>query len=264
MRVRVQAPAVIGPGLPDWDSALPVLRGQESYQAAAVPRPAVGMLPANERRRLTPTIRLALSLAEAGTRGLDAAAMASLPTVFASMAGDIDVADRLCTALSTPERSVSPTQFHNSVHNAAAGYWAIATGSRAASTSVAAGDGTAAAGLLEAASRCVADGDEVLLLVYDVAPPELLAPHTGVAESFGVALRLGPETMAPAGEAWVLELDLAARANSRLEGVWEGLRTSNPAARLLPLLQALAEGGGEVVLPCSERQGLVAGVSRGA
>ena len=47
-----------------------------------------------------------------------------------------------------PNGTISPTQFHNSVHNAAAGYWHIAAGSAAPSLSVGGHDGAFAAGLL--------------------------------------------------------------------------------------------------------------------
>src|SRR5690606_40428753 len=67
--------------------------------------------------------------------------------VFASSGGDYPIIDQICKALCEPERLVSPTQFHNSVHNSAAGYWSIATGSRAPSTSISAFDDTFAAGL---------------------------------------------------------------------------------------------------------------------
>ena len=40
------------------------------------------------------------------------------------------VIHEICEALATDEREVSPTRFHNSVHNASAGYWGIATRSQ--------------------------------------------------------------------------------------------------------------------------------------
>ena len=48
------------------------------------------------------------------------------------------------------DQPVSPTQFHNSVHNTAAGYWSIATGSQQPTTCLACHDATAAAALLKA------------------------------------------------------------------------------------------------------------------
>jgi len=47
---------------------------------------------------------------------------ATLPSVFASSGGDGHNCHEICQALSLEERLISPTRFHNSVHNAAAGY----------------------------------------------------------------------------------------------------------------------------------------------
>ena len=49
--------------------------------------------------------------------------------------------------------SISPTRFHNSVHNAAAGYWGIATGATAAANALCAYDASFGAGLLEALTQ---------------------------------------------------------------------------------------------------------------
>jgi hypothetical protein len=53
--------------------------------------------------------------------------------------------------------ALSPTRFHHSVHNAASGYWAMASHSMAASTALSAFQNSFAAGLLEAATQCAAD-----------------------------------------------------------------------------------------------------------
>ena len=63
--------------------------------------------------------------------------------------GDGEIVHRLCTALASPAAEVSPTDFHNSVHNAATGYWSIGAHSSAPSTALCAYDGSFAAGLLE-------------------------------------------------------------------------------------------------------------------
>ena len=60
--------------------------------------------------------------------GHDAAALAS---VFTSAHGDLPIIDALCTTLAGDPLLLSPTRFHHSVHNAASGYWAIGSGSRA-------------------------------------------------------------------------------------------------------------------------------------
>ncbi len=60
---------------------------------------------------------------------------------------------------------MSPTQFHNSVHNAAAGYWSIAHGSRQPATCLGAHDWTWAAALLKAVAEVAATGAPVLLVL---------------------------------------------------------------------------------------------------
>ena len=56
-----------------------------------------------------------------------------------------------CAARSPVNRTtVSPTRFHNSVHNAAAGYWTIGAGAMQPATAISAFDASFAQGLLEA------------------------------------------------------------------------------------------------------------------
>ena len=50
--------------------------------------------------------------------------------MFASTYGDLAITDYMCSTLAKAPMTLSPTRFHNSVHNAAAGYWSIATACR--------------------------------------------------------------------------------------------------------------------------------------
>ena len=83
-----------------------------------------------------------------GWEALDVAAAAvaasghdarQLPSVFASAHADLAVVDALCDTLADDPLLLSPTRFHHSVHNAASGYWAIASGCTAPSSAVGAG-----------------------------------------------------------------------------------------------------------------------------
>ena len=112
--------------------------------------------------------------------GLDAA---TLPSVFTSAHGDLAINDYMCSTLASEPTLISPTKFHNSVHNAAAGYWTIATGCHEASTALTAFDASFGAGLLEAASQCQADARPVLLVAVDVEAAGALA---SVTESTGL------------------------------------------------------------------------------
>lgn len=237
MKCVIQGVSVLAPGLEGWEQTAAVLRGEQSWHHVPLGKLTPALLPPNERRRTTQLIKLALQTAEAAQQqsGIDADALAC---VFASSDGDTFIVDKLCDALSLPDRPVSPTQFHNSVHNAAAGYWAIASGAKRFSTSISAGSASFAAGLLEAMSYVASEGEPVLLVAYDIALPEALDAFGINHEHFAVALVLAPE-----GESGVATLSLAdSAAPTELTEELDALRRANPAGESLPLLQALATG----------------------
>ena len=96
------------------------------------------LLAANERRRAPETVAVALevALAACSDAGRDPK---RLPSVFASTHGDLAITDYMAETLAADPRAISPTRFHNSVHNAAAGYWTIGAGCMAAATAISAG-----------------------------------------------------------------------------------------------------------------------------
>src|SRR5690606_9252733 len=98
-----------------------------------------------------------------------------ISVITASSMGDMQITDYMCNTLATHPQLISPIQFHNSVHNAAVGYWSIGQSSHAACNAVAAGEFTGPAGLLEAALQCVDRQSPVLLVIQEgVAPPTIL------------------------------------------------------------------------------------------
>ncbi len=244
----VEALGLAANGLPDWASGTAVLRGEAPYAYADLPAHAPALLPANERRRATATVRLAFQAAEDAIAGSRFAAH-QLATVFSSSEADTPVMHRICSALATPQRLVSPTDFHNSVHNAAAGYWSIAAECRAPSISLSAWDSGFAAGLLEAAALAEVDGHDVLLVAYDIPAPEPLHEKRPLSCAFGIAMVL--TTTPGLGHRIDLQLLDTKDSESRMQDpALEALRVGNPAARALPLLQLLAQQrAGIVTLP---------------
>jgi hypothetical protein len=247
-RLFVESVGLAAPGLASWNEARPVLAGEAPYLAAELAPSSPELLPPNERRRATATVRLAFRCAEDALRGSSLPA-ADLATVFASADGDMEVVNRINQTLAQPARTVSPTDFHNSVHNAAAGYWSIAVGSRQPSCSLAAADASFAAALLEAAALAAADHLNILLAMYDIKAPAPLAAKRPTPASFGVALVLTPARTVNS----LAALDLAGRVapETRMaDAALEALRAHNAAARCLPLLRLLARReSGAVVLP---------------
>ena len=238
LSARISGLGVLGPGLADWRSAAAMLAGQTAYHPAPTTLPAVHALPAAERRRTGTTVRLALAVGQQAVRDADADA-ATLATVFASSGGDGATCHEICTTLASEDRQLSPTRFHNSVHNAAAGYWGIALNATARSTALCAFDGSFAAGLLEAMTQVAVEGAPVLLVAYETAYPEPLHAKRPLPDAFGVALLLDPRPGGPAHAR--ITLSLAEGAAERMpQPLLEALRVSAPAARSLPLLRRLA------------------------
>jgi Beta-ketoacyl synthase, N-terminal domain len=246
IEVCVLGVGALGPGLADWAGGQALLRDPAAWQRQPTVVPPPGRLPPTERRRAGTVVKASIVVADeaVAAAGLDAAQLA---TVFTSSTGDPVNCHILCEALAAPERLVSPTRFTNSVHNAAAGTWHIATRSRQPSTSLAAFDASFGAGLLEAAVQCVAAHAPVLLVACDMPYPEPLHALRPVADVFALALVLAPP--AAAARRLTLEVSGTAETTGCSDGRLEALRRTIPAARALPLLQALAgAAAGRVVL----------------
>ncbi|MGI9435444.1 MAG: beta-ketoacyl synthase chain length factor [Geminicoccaceae bacterium] len=238
LTVDVHRCGLIGPGLPDWTAAMAVLRGDRDYQPAPMAKPIASQLPSRERRRHTFAIALAVSTAMQAARLDD---QSEIPSVFACSGGDTEVIDRICNALVQPGHPVSPQQFINSVHNAPAGHWSIAKRNGAPTTSLSAYDATFAAGLLEAAVQIQFGRPMILLVAYDAPAPMPIWPFRPLIAPFATALML---TAPDYGGEPTAQLDLTLRPNldetTLDQPELERLRQGNPAARSLPLLQALA------------------------
>jgi hypothetical protein len=242
----VDGVGLLGPGLSDWPAALRVLRAQAPFVRTATVLPVPTQLSGAERRRVSPLVKLTLA---AGLEACRAAGVeaATLPAVFTSSGGDGANCHEICSELAG-ERQISPTRFHNSVHNAASGYWGIATGATAASNALCAFDASFGAGLLEALCQAASEQCHVLLLAYDAAYPEPLRSARPIPDAFAVALVLAPER----SDRSLARIDVAlsqAPALAMADAALETLRASIPAARSLPFLDMLARAdSGAVVI----------------
>jgi hypothetical protein len=239
----ISGAAVLGPGLPGWAASEAILAGTAPWAPGPVTLPPPALLPPTERRRASPAIRLALAAAT------DAVAMSGvapevLEAVFASSNGDGQVLGAILANLADPDGAVSPTQFHNSVHNAAAGYWSIAAGATGPSVSVGGHDQVFAAGLLHAMARRAAEGGPLLLCAYDAPFPEPLAARRPTAFPFAAALVLtaaaGPAALARIEARFAAAAPTApATPTAETEGL-DSLAAGNAVACAVPLLRALA------------------------
>ncbi len=243
----VSGVGVLGPGLSSWEETVSVLTERIPYSPARTVLLVPALLPPAERRRTGRVVKLALAVAlEATARsGTNPAQLAS---VFSSSGGDGDNCHELCQALALEDREISPTKFANSVHNAAAGYWSIATGAKLESNVLCAFDASFCAGLLEAMTYVKVDDESVLLVAYDTEYPEPIHSKRSIPDAFGSAMVMTPRR----GPTSLARIDLTLEEDTQdtmLDPMLEAMRLSIPAARCLPLLRQLALGvPGRVVL----------------
>lgn len=246
MKLSISGIGFVGAALADWDEAADALRN--GREPGHMPLDELGRalkadrLPRTERRRAGKSTRLAMTSCWEAVEaaGLDPA---TLPMVFASSTGDTEVLNHSCASLAEPERMISPIRFHNSVHNAASGYWSISVGAQEPATAIAAHNETAAVGLLEAGMQATLGNRPVLLVVYDLPFPEPMHQAEPISEPLAIALVIQP---ARKGDADQLKIELAAETDRGDPGMadraWERLRREVPAGRLLPLLEAMVRG----------------------
>lgn len=241
MKIFIEGIGLLGPGLAGWNASQAMLINTDAYVHSPTVLPAPEMLPPAERRRVGAPIKVALAVGKEAFAHADRD-MSLAATVFSSSGGDGENVHAICETLATSEREVSPTRFHNSVHNAAAGYWGIAAKSHEASTSLCCHDASFAAGLLETASQIQSEPTPVVLIAYDQPYPEPLASVRPISDNFGIAMILTSQPTARSIAA--LEVNYVAehmQCTTMQNQTLESLRKGVPAARCLPLLEVLAK-----------------------
>lgn len=242
----------------NWQQLKSVLGGQTlEDDGAKGPKPEV--IPANERRRAPLPVRLAV---ETSWQALQASGLAAqdLPSVFVSGLGDTQLTDYMCKALASEHKALSPTKFHNSVHNAAAGYWTISTECMQAANSVAAFEHSVPVTLLEALIQCQQEQQPVLLTFYDAPVSEKLLPMLKNTDAFAVSLIVAPLEFEPSNTSFApVKLQAATTMDAiswppapnadSLKQCYE----NNPTAKVLPLMNLIGEQAPstEVQLPLS-------------
>lgn len=234
--VTIEGIGFWGSGLPSWDAARAFLdAGQVPTDSPR--RPAPDLLPPNERRRAPDTVAVAIEAASAACRAAGADP-GRLPSIFASTHGDLPITDYMCSTLVSAPATLSPTKFHNSVHNAAAGYWTIGVGCMAPATAISAWRATIGLGLLEALAQ-LRDGEpRVLLVAFDVqsaGPLGTMSHSEGLLAAAFVLAAHGPRPVA-------MEFREGGAPPSP-QGALSARYAANAMQPVLPLLEAIAGHG---------------------
>ncbi len=230
--------ALIAPGLKNWQTAQQVLTRLDDYEYHSVDKKLTTLLPPNENRRCSRTTQLALSVIQQLLTDYSFNPQ-KIRYIFSSCNGDLTIFHHISQALTQKNRPVSPIKFHNSVHNAPAGYAAIVLQSQQASTSISAYQDSFACGLLEASVQSLSHQQDCLLCAYDEIPPEKLSSLVPIMDDFSYALLLSADhkqAIARLDISITKEKAISTMSNKALEA----LRQSNPQAKILPLLYAIA------------------------
>ena len=237
----LQSVAITAPGLDSWEQAKTVLCDPKACQNIESKIPVANILSPRERRRASRTVNLALAVATAAQQTSGIAAD-QLRNVFVSSNGDVDIFHYLCEELAATEPKISPTKFHQSLHNSVAGYWDIATHSHTASSSISAQEYGFVSGILEAGLQATLEQQPVLLVVYDLNPKAPMDICNPVWQWMGIGLVITPQAQTNA----LAKIELYVEENTysttpMTNATLEKFRQQNPAAIGLPLLQALTE-----------------------
>jgi len=240
----------------NWNALADTLRNRQASADNTMDengndKPVAAIIPANERRRAPLPVKLAIEASAAACEDASEAA-GDLKTVFVSGLGDTQLTDYMCRALASDNKALSPTRFHNSVHNAAAGYWTISTGCTLASSSVAAYEESFSTALLEAVVQANEEQSPILLTCYDAPVAEALTPILRNTFAFAVSLVIHPGTTEPM-QYGQLELDLLPEPAIWPTATWCNTLNDcyevNPSAKVLALLNMLARQEHSVRLP---------------
>ncbi len=190
LRCSIKSVGGWGQNYTNWQELSELLTtGNTTENTATSPKPEI--IPANERRRAPLPVKLAVESSWQATLSADLDPK-NLACVFVSGLGDTQLTDYMCKVLATESMQLSPTKFHNSVHNAAAGYWTISTGCMKAANSVAGFNESVSLALLEAITQCVQEQAPVLITFYDAPSSEILKPLLKNEQSFSASLIIEP------------------------------------------------------------------------
>jgi hypothetical protein len=250
--VHVDGIGFWAPGLADWSAFSGAAERDDFAMPEVRSRPAAGALPPAERRRAPEPVLIASEAAgqAVAMAGRDASALAA---VFVSTHGDLAITDEMCATLARDPHELSPTRFHNSVHNAPAGYWTVAAHCHAPATAISAERASFAAGLFEAAIEVAAEGEPVLLAAYDIAAQGPLAEVAPSALPFAVAFVLSPAASARTTAKLALRTISDTAASSDIPRSLAPLRSNPIGVQALPLLVALARRRASEIFVASGR-----------
>jgi hypothetical protein len=166
-----------------------------------------------------------------------------LPCVFVSGIGDTQLTDYMCRVLASENKALSPTKFHNSVHNAAAGYWTISTGCMQSANSVAGFQESVSLTLMEALIQCQTENKPFLLSFYDAPSSDVLKELLVNESSFSASIIIAPKGWSEKSKNYLAKIENQGcewpklNCSTSLEKIY----STNPTGKILILLKMIAQ-----------------------
>lgn len=192
------------------------------------------LLPARLRRRTSSATKMAFAAAERACKNAGISP-SELPVIFTSSLGESGVTDRLCSDIAHQHLPVSPTRFHNSVHNTASGYWSIAVGNKYPAMAMGGYHDGFALGLLESWSQLHTIEEKILLVCFEERlPPQMLPDNNWIGCATAFVLTADQTDVADAPR-----LGLPHCEDGR--GSQLNYGDLSPALAAMPLLQAIKQ-----------------------
>lgn len=255
-----------GPGFNNWSELSDIFINKNAKLTATLnPKPEV--IPATERRRAPLPVKLAIESSWQAVQ-LSKLDVRTLPCIFASSYGDTEINDYMCRTLNTDTKLVSPTKFHNSVHNAAAGYWTISTNCTQAANSTAADEYSFSMSLLEGALQASSNQSPILLTFFDSPVCDVLHPLFNNEHAFSASIVIAPSESVDKNLKPLATISLSFNNNQnewpRLsQAVLNDLYENCPTAKVLSLLEKVCSDNtaSELHLPTSEDNSLTIKIS---
>jgi hypothetical protein len=214
--------------------------GQLDISGKELAKAAPKSIPARERRRAGQMISMAVEVAH---QACDMAAVPKneIPSVFTSAMCDTTITDYMCRKLASDEKLLSPTRFHNSVHNAASGYWSISAENRSPSSYVGGGQNSVGIALLETVSLVQETAQPVLMVGYDLQTKAPFDDVFPIGQTMAFALVLAPADHQATGQLNTL-VDLSVKNESEPQSLARdrmltSLSGSNPMGAAISLLE---------------------------
>jgi hypothetical protein len=253
MKIGITGIGLWGQGITSWSEFTAGLNGAFDLSAEPPATPSPANIPARERRRAPLTVKLAAEVIN------QAATMANtnqaeLCSVFSSAVGDSNMTDYICRTLSGPDKTMSPTKFHNSVHNTTSGYWSISAENRLPSTFISAYDHSFPMALLEAASVSLTEHRPTVIVIYDVAFGAPISNVYPITETFAAAIIV--DSVNSPMRTLDMEVHTGSASKPTAQNDYLQQRTkNNPSADTLILCEALAASTtGKLYWPISRSQ----------